>query len=141
EPVEQERREVEVLTAPGDRLLVDVAADHGALEVGPVTRDAAAAAAEVEDRFFPVERGVLDDRVVRVAAAAEEPLGVGGAGDAHHQPAWGERRAVGLHGASGPKRDDALVRPERRREEAGAVEEPEKPPLHPRDASVVAWIR
>src|SRR5262249_34979777 len=64
EPVLEEGGEVEVLAAPVDRLPADVAAGDGAVEVRPVPRDAAAAAAEVEDGLVPVERHVGGDRVV-----------------------------------------------------------------------------
>src|SRR5690242_8039429 len=96
EPVVQERCEAEVLPAPVDRFQADVAAGDGAGEAGPVAGDAAAAAAEVEDRLVALHGDVRDDRVVGGPAAAEEPFGVGGAGDADHQTAWGEgRTAVG----------------------------------------------
>src|SRR5947209_17124508 len=51
EPVPLEAREGQVAPAPPDRRLVVVAARHArALDVRPVARDAAAAAAEVEQR-------------------------------------------------------------------------------------------
>jgi len=91
--LEHERRRERVLleacerqvgAAPVDRRPADVAAGDPAVEVAPPARDAAAAAAEVEDRLELGERRVCCDRVVAGAPAAQEPGGVARACDADH---------------------------------------------------------
>ncbi len=101
EAVDLEAGERQVRAAPVDRLRADVAAADRAVEVVPVARDAAAAAAEVEHGVDLGERHVRGDRVVGGAAAAQEPVGVGRPGDAHHQPARRQRRPVD-RGRAGP---------------------------------------
>ena len=72
------------------------------------------------------------DRVVGRAAAAQEPVGVRGAGDAHHQAAGRQRRPVDRRGPPGPQRHDALVRAKSRPDEAGALEQAEESSFHAR---------
>src|SRR5207244_11269602 len=95
-----EAREAEVRAAPRDRGGVPVApVDVDAIEPGPAPRDAAAAAAEVEDRVELLDRaaGALEraaDRARRRAAALEEPADVWRARDPHDQAWRRDREAV-----------------------------------------------
>ena len=130
EAVELEAGERKVRATPLDCFRIDVSAADASSESGPVTRHAAAAAAEVENRVDLCARDVCSDRVVGRAAAAKEPVGVCCAGDAHHQPPRRQRGAVDRCGTAGTERDEPLVAMERRADEAGAREQAEESSLH-----------
>ena len=70
------------------------------------------------------------DGVVRGAAAAEEPVGVRRAGDAHHQPPRREGHAVRRRDALRAERDEAFVGAERRPDEADALQQAQDATLH-----------
>src|SRR5207302_7065289 len=125
ERVRLEAAERQVRAAPVDRRRADVAAGDRAVEVAPPAGDAAAAAAEVEDGPELVERHVRGDRVVPRAPAAEEPVGVARAGDAHHEAARRQRRSVDREAPRGAEGDESLVRAERRTDEPEALKQVE----------------
>ena len=70
------------------------------------------------------------DRVVARAPAAEKPIGVSRAGDANHQAAGREGWPLDGEATRRAERDDVLVQPEGRADEAEAVEEVDDAALH-----------
>src|SRR5580765_3962322 len=121
-------------TAPVDRAAGKVAARDLRVEAGPVADDAAATAAEVEDRRHLVDAGpcaaeCVADRLRRQAAAFEKPRQVGRSGDPDDQLRRRHREPVergGLGRTRQPGRAKALVGAVRGSEEPRATEEAEE---------------
>ena len=137
EPVPLEAREGQVAPAPPDRGLVVVAAGHArALDVRPVARDAAAAAAEVEQRAELLDSHALSpervaDAVGPEPAAPEEPRDVGRPRDANAQLCGGNRQPVGRgRRRAVAQRLHRLPAAVRRSEQPRALQQAERAGLH-----------